>query len=177
MRRSDRRRRWLRWVWAPGRCRAGLALRAPPGLCLGPKGAPRPPGRGGPRSQTTSGAGPSVPEQRTGLGEARRAGPGLERPRARGRRDLRAPHPTPQAPHAHTHARPLGVPEALRAPSPARRLLAGGGGGVRGRGGFGRPESGRRSCGSSTARARLESCGQLVRLARQSERESQRRGS
>ena len=48
-------------------------------------------------------------------------GPGRE-----GAETLRAPHPTPtpQAPHARTHARPLGVPEALR--GPARRSLAGG---------------------------------------------------
>ena len=35
-----------RWVWAPGRGRAGWALRAPAGLCLGPQEAPRPPGCG-----------------------------------------------------------------------------------------------------------------------------------
>ena len=132
-------------------------------------------GRGGPRSQTTSGAGPSVPEQRTGWGEVRRAGPGLERPRAGGRRDLRAPHPIPTPPpgpartHARTHARPLGAPGAR----PGGCWL--GGGGVRGRGGVGRPESGRGWCGSSTARAPVERCGWPARPAGQSEREAQRR--
>ena len=31
---------WPPWVWAPGRCRAGWALRARAGLCLGPPEAP-----------------------------------------------------------------------------------------------------------------------------------------
>ena len=99
----------------PGRMGAqgpGWAVPRPAGGSEAPglRGA----GRGGPRSQTTSGAGPSVPEQRTGWGEVRRAGPGLERPRAGGRRDLRAPHPIPTPPpgpartHARTHARTPG---------------------------------------------------------------------
>ena len=49
------------------------------------------------------------------LEEARRAGPGLERPRAGGRRDLRAPHPTPQGPHARPAA---GGPRSPPAPGP-----------------------------------------------------------
>ncbi|CAI9150749.1 unnamed protein product [Rangifer tarandus platyrhynchus] len=49
--------------------------------------------------------GPRGPEPRTGVGRGgRRQGAGLERPRAGGRRDLRAPHPNPKP----RHARPTG---------------------------------------------------------------------
>ena len=81
------------------------------------------------------------------------------------------PHPTPRPrTHARTHARPAaGGPRAR----PGGCWL--GGGGVRGRGGVGRPESGRGWCGSSTARAPVERCGWPARPAGQSEREAQRR--
>ncbi|CAI9150755.1 unnamed protein product [Rangifer tarandus platyrhynchus] len=51
--------------------------------------------------------GPRGPEPRTGVGGGgggRRQWAGLERPRAGGRRDLRAPHPNPKP----RHARPTG---------------------------------------------------------------------
>ena len=55
-------------------------------------------------------------------GPARRAWQGMERPGVGGRRDLRAPQPTPtpQAPYARTPGLPLGVREALRAAGPSQ---------------------------------------------------------
>ncbi|CAI9149969.1 unnamed protein product [Rangifer tarandus platyrhynchus] len=61
-----------------------------------------PPSAAGP-NQTPPG--PRGPEPRTGVGRGgRRQGAGLERPRAGGRRDLRAPYPNPKP----RHARPTG---------------------------------------------------------------------
>ena len=51
-----------RWLWAPGRCRAGWALRATAGLRTGPQEAQRTAGPSGPRSQRAPG--PRGPEQR-----------------------------------------------------------------------------------------------------------------
>ena len=166
-----------RWVWAPGRGRAGWALRAPAGLCLGPQEAPRPPGCG-----ERAAAGPEARQppgrDRVSLSSELDGGRSAERGRAwrgpgREGAETSAPltpsPPHPQAPHARTHARPLGAPGAR----PGGCWL--GGGGVRGRGGVGRPESGRGWCGSSTARAPVERCGWPARPAGQSEREAQRR--
>ena len=132
-----------RWLWAPGRCRAGWALRATAGLRTGPQEAQRTAGPSGPRSQRAPG--PRGPEQRRpgggggggggvgGLGGRRggeggevaegggglRAGPGLEGPRVGERQDLRpasplrAPHPTPPHP-TPPHARSAaGMPGRL----------------------------------------------------------------
>ena len=136
-----------RWLWAPGRCRAGWALRATAGLRTGPQEAQRTAGPSGPRSQRAPG--PRGPEQRRpwwggggGVGGRRggeggevaegggglRAGPGLEGPRVGERQDLRpasplrAPHPTPPhptPPHARSAA---GMPgRLLRVRGPGSR--------------------------------------------------------
>ena len=150
--------------------------------------APRPTGGSEARGPRGSGwrrvrkpdtSGPHGPEQRTGSGEARFAersrawrGPGWEGT------ETSAPLSPPPRPrtHARTHAR-----HAAGGPGspPGCRTWPGvcwpRGGGVRGRGGIGRPESGRGSFGSSTARAPGERCGRLARPAGQSEREAQRR--
>ena len=136
-----------RWLWAPGRCRAGWALRATAGLRTGPQEAQRTAGPSGPRSQRAPG--PRGPEQRRpwwggggGVGGRRggeggevaegggglRAGPGLEGPRVGERQDLRpasplrAPHPTPPhptPPHARAAA---GMPgRLLRVQGPGSR--------------------------------------------------------
>ena len=155
--------------WAPGTGQAGWVLRAPAGLLLGPQEALRP---AGPEARHLPGH--VGPEQRMGWGEARRAGPGLERPRVGGRRDLRAPHPTAQGPHTRTPGQPLGVPEALWPPGPTKRLLAAGWWCS----GAWRLRQAEGSCGSSTACAPVVRCGRLARLACQtcqSEREAQRR--
>ena len=119
--------------------------------------APGPRGLGGGGRRRPTPPGPRGPEQRMGSGggPAQRARPGLEWPRVGGRRDLRTPQPSRQAPRARTHARPpgqWGLLEDPRAPGPGQALaglvLAVFGG----RAGVSRPESGRRSCGSSTAR-------------------------
>ena len=129
-------------------------------LCLGPQEVQRPLGRGG---WEAAGAEDRHLRGRAGLssawdrggGPAQRARPGLEWPRVGGHRDLHTPQPSPQAPRARTHARPpgqWGLLEDPRAPGPGQALaglvLAVFGG----RAGVSRPESGRRSCGSSTAR-------------------------
>ena len=140
----------------------------------GPRGS----GGGGPRRPTPPGS--RGPERRTGWGggPAQPARPGLEWPGVGGRRDLRTPQPTPQAPRARTHARPpghWGVLEAHRAPGPGQAVaglvLAVFGG----RAGVSRLECGRGSCGSSTARPPEERGGPLARPAGQSEREAKRK--
>ena len=91
----------------------------------------------------------------SGGGPAQRARPGLEWPRVGGRRDLRTPQPSPQAPRARMHARPpghWGVLEAHRAPGPGQAVAGVVLAGFGGRAGVSRLESGRGSCGSSTAR-------------------------
>ena len=127
-----------RWLWAPGRCRAGWALRATAGLRTGPQEAQRTAGPSGPRSQRAPG--PRGPEQRRPRwggggwvggrrggeggevaegGGGLRAGPGLEGPRVGERQDLRpasplrAPHPTPPHP-TPPHPTP-DPPQACRA--------------------------------------------------------------
>ena len=63
----------------------------------------------------------------SGGGPAQPARPGLELPRVGGRRDLRTPQPSPQAPRARMHAGPpgqWGVLEAPRAPGPGQALAA-----------------------------------------------------
>src|SRR5574340_421363 len=119
--------------------------------------APGPRGLGGGGRRRPTHPGPRGPEQRMGSGggPAQPARPGLELPRVGGRRDLRTPQPSPQAPRARTHARPpgqWGLLEDPRAPGPGQALA-----GLvlvvfGGRAAVSRPESGDRSCGSSTAR-------------------------
>ena len=118
------------WVWAPGRCRAGWALRALAGLHLGPQEAQRPEGRGG-----RAAAGLKArhlratwPWAANGIrgGPAPRARPGLERPGVEGA-DTSAPLSPP--PRPRTHARPAcrwGSPKPSGLPNLARRLLAAG---------------------------------------------------
>ena len=144
----------LRWVWAPGRMGA-----------WGPSwAAPRPAGGSEDCGLWWSAATHlqgHVALSSEGDGEGgrgRQAGEGLERPRVGGRRDLRAPHPTPQPSHACPAGAP--VPEALWVPRPGGGLGPGVAVCVRGAASAchraansGLPESGRRSCGSSAARA------------------------
>jgi len=115
-----------RWVWAPGRCREGWALRALAGLRLGPQEAQRPRAAGGRRRQSgkPDTSRPRGPEQRTGCGEAPLAergrawrGPGWEG--AETSAPL-SPPPPPRPPYARTPGLPLGVREALRAAGPGQ---------------------------------------------------------
>ena len=175
------RLRGSRWVWAPGRCPAGWALRALAGLRLGPQEAQRPAGRGGAggggsESQTPLGRTALSSERDPGRpGSPSAAGPG----EARGGRAPRPPRPSAHPPGpARTHARPpghWGVLEAHRAPGPGQAVaglvLAVFGG----RAGVSRLECGRGSCGSSTARPPEERGGPLARPAGQSEREAKRK--
>ena len=114
----------------------------------------------------------------SGGGPAQPARPGLELPRVGGRRDLRTPQPSPQAPRARTHARPpgqWGVLEAPRAPGPGQALaglvLAVFGGAGR------RQQAGVRSrvVRLKYSMPRDERCGPLARPAGQSEREAKRK--
>ena len=119
-----------RWLWAPGRCRAGWALRALAGLCLGPQEAQRPEGRGGraaagPKARNLWAAWPWAANGIRG-GPAPRARPGLERPGVEGA-DTSAPLSPPPRPRAHAglacrwgSRKPSGLPNL------ARRLLAAG---------------------------------------------------
>ena len=121
------RHRGSRWVWAPGRCPAGWALRALAGLRLGPQEAQRPAGRGGAggggsESQTPLGRTALSSERDPGRpGSPSAAGPG----EARGGRAPRPPRPSAHPPgpartHARTPGMPLGVLEALRAAEPGQ---------------------------------------------------------
>ena len=105
----------LRWVWAPVRVGASGPCWAVPRPAGGSERGPR---VAAGRSHTPPG--PRGPEQRTGWGggRGRQAGEGLEGPRVGGHRDLRAPHPSPQPPHAGPAG--LSVPEALRVPWPGQ---------------------------------------------------------
>nr|CAI9712580.1 unnamed protein product [Rangifer tarandus platyrhynchus] len=110
--------------------------------------------------------GPRGPEPRTGVGGGgRRQGAGLERPRAGGRRDLRAPHPNPKpSMHARPAARGPGITPGPRAePGLLARVAC-----VRGRGGFGRAAGPGRRAPWKGAAGWLDS-------AHQSEKEAQRR--
>ena len=164
------------WVWAPGRCRAGWALRALAGLRLGPQEAQRPEGRGGraaagPKSRHLRAAWPWATNGIEG-GLARRAPPGLERPGVEGARTSTPLSPPPR-PRAHARlACPWGSRKPSGLPNLARRLLAAGwqcSGAWR----HWPAESGRGSFGSSIARAPTVRCGLLARPAGQSEREAQ----
>ena len=139
-----------RWVWAPGRCWAGWALRALAALRLCPREAQRTEGRGPQQAQIRHLRGHVALSSELDGGEGRlpsRAG--LERPWVGEHRDLVAAHRTPPPLHAWPAAL---VPKALLAPGRARQVLAWGGC-VRGRGGVRQPESSRGSCSSSEARA------------------------
>ena len=111
-------------------------------------------------------------------GPAQRARPGLECPGVGGRRDLRTPQPSPQAPHARMHARPPGQWGVLEAPRATRpgQVLAGLVLAVFG--GAGR----RQQAGVRSRVVRLkystppeERCGPLARPAGRSEREVKRK--
>ena len=105
-------------------------LGAQDSLRLGPQEVQRPPGRGdreaaGPEDRHLRGRAALSSEGDGGGGPAQPARPGLEWPGVGGRRDLRTPQPTPQAPRARTHALPVtgGSWKPIGPPGPARRLL------------------------------------------------------
>ena len=107
-------------------------LGAQDSLSLGPQEVQRPPGRGdreaaGPEDRHLRGRAALSSERDGGGGggPAQPARPGLEWPGVGGRRDLRTPQPTPQAPRARTHALPVtgGSWKPIGPPGPARRLL------------------------------------------------------
>ena len=109
-----------RWLWAPGRCRAGWALRATAGLRTGPQEAQRTAGPSAPRG----------PGQRTPWGGGRGGGGGAAAPepggawRVPGWESAKTSAPlTPPSPlhaPAGTPGRLLPVPEALWSPGPGR---------------------------------------------------------
>ncbi|CAD7015488.1 unnamed protein product [Ceratitis capitata] len=96
--------------------------------------------------------------------------------RVGGRRDLRTPQPSPQAPRARTHARTpsrsMGAPGRPSGPRARPGACWSGIGGVRGAGRRQQPESGRGSCALKYSTPRDERCGPLARPAGQSEREA-----
>ncbi|CAI9149817.1 unnamed protein product [Rangifer tarandus platyrhynchus] len=98
--------------------------------------------------------GPRGPEPRTGVGRGGpRQGAGLERPRAGGRRDLRAPHPNPKP----RHARPTGRSASRKhSGPPGRARFAGQGYWCAGTGSL------RPGCRPWPARP-VERCGRLAR--------------
>nr|CAI9694734.1 unnamed protein product [Rangifer tarandus platyrhynchus] len=110
--------------------------------------------------------GPRGPEPRTGVGRGgRRQGAGLERPRAGGRRDLRAPYPNPKP----RHARPTGRSGSRKhSGPPGRARFAGQGYWCAGRGAFGRAAGPGR-------RAPWKDAAGWLDTAHQSEKEPQRR--
>ena len=114
----------------PGRCRAGWALRALAGLCLGPQEAQRPEGRGGRAAVGLKARHlrATWPWAANGIrgGPAPRARPGQERPGVEGT-ETSAPLSPPPRPRAHARlACRWGSRKPSGLPNLARRLLAAG---------------------------------------------------